>query len=137
MSAKFFGFNYPYLRGQSLLGTSSKILPRQEDHRLIINDLIILLMTIPGERWFRPSFGAGIPTFLFDPNDSTSFTNIRNAITEAVQRYEPRIILSNVDVVEGSNPNIVNIRLFGRTSLDSTNKDKLLTQFIIPVAGAP
>lgn len=29
-----------------------------------------VLLTLPGERLFRPDFGAGVPALVFEPNDS-------------------------------------------------------------------
>jgi phage baseplate assembly protein W len=134
--AKWFGTNFPFYKGNNLLGVTAKVLPRQEDTRLINNDLIQGLMTIKGERWFRPTFGGSIPTFLFDPNDSVTYSQISGSINDFVSRFEPRINISKVDIQQNkSNPNVANVLLYGTYQLGATTKDTLIAQFQVSVAG--
>ncbi len=60
----------------------------------------IILQTRPGERLMRPRFGAGLSRFLHEPNTLTTRRQIRDLITESLQRWEPRILLDRVDVWE-------------------------------------
>ncbi len=57
-----------------------------------------VLLTEPGERIGRPSFGAGIRRFLFQPNSLETRTRLRLAIEEAMQRDLPRLALDGVEV---------------------------------------
>lgn len=57
-----------------------------------------ILLTEPGERIARPTFGVGLRRFLFAPNSLELRTRIRAAITEALERDEPRIRLEEVAV---------------------------------------
>ena len=56
------------------------------------------LLTEPGERIARPSFGVGLRRFLFAPNSLELRTQIRAAVTEALARDEARIRLEAVTV---------------------------------------
>src|SRR5262249_5933246 len=58
-----------------------------------------LLLTEPGERIGRPTYGAGLRRFLFAPNDVATRTQIAQAVSDAVQRDEPRVKLDAVDVL--------------------------------------
>ena len=60
----------------------------------------IILSTRPGEQLMRPEFGAGLEEFLHEPNTLTTRRRIRDLITDALGRWEPRIILDRVDVAE-------------------------------------
>jgi phage baseplate assembly protein W len=60
----------------------------------------IILMTRPGERIMRPAFGGGLENMLHQQNTLTTRRQIRDLITEALQRWEKRIILDRVDVWE-------------------------------------
>ena len=60
----------------------------------------IVLMTIPGERLRRPSFGAGLDRFLFEPNTTSTRRVLEDRITRAVVSSEPRVALESVDVDE-------------------------------------
>ena len=59
----------------------------------------IILSTDPGERLRLPAFGAGLRRFLFEPNTLATHTLIKQAIGEALKRWEPRIQLESVEVV--------------------------------------
>jgi len=58
--------------------------------------LINMLLTNPGERVMRPVFGAGIHSFLFDPNDMGAASSIENNIRETIARYDDRILVEYV-----------------------------------------
>lgn len=60
----------------------------------------IILQTRPGERLMRPQFGGGLERFLHEPNTLTTRRQIRDLITESLQRWESRILLDRVDVWE-------------------------------------
>ena len=57
-----------------------------------------LIMTNPGERLFQPDFGGGINTFLFEPMDGITATNIQQQIWQTITNHEPRCKLISVDV---------------------------------------
>ena len=60
----------------------------------------IILQTRPGEQLMRPDFGAGLQDFLHEPNTLTTRQRIRDAIADALARWEPRIIVDRIDVWE-------------------------------------
>lgn len=57
-----------------------------------------ILLTEPGERLRRPSFGVGLRRWLFASNTIELRTQIARAIEEALERDEPRIRLLDVNV---------------------------------------
>jgi len=64
-----------------------------------IRDCIrIILLTEPGERVMLRSFGGGLQRFLFEPNIVTTHRLIQKHITQALERWEPRIKLTTVYV---------------------------------------
>lgn len=58
----------------------------------------VILMTEPGERLRLPEFGAGLGRFLFEPNTLATHTRMRQRIGEALQRWEPRVQVEEIDV---------------------------------------
>ena len=58
----------------------------------------VILKTEEKERINLPSFGAGLQRYLFEPNTVTTQTLIKDRITKALQLWEPRISLTEVDV---------------------------------------
>jgi phage baseplate assembly protein W len=60
--------------------------------------LCLLLRTRPGERVERPSFGAGLDRYLFEPNTVGTLRLIQEEVKQAVARWEPRVKLNDVRV---------------------------------------
>lgn len=60
----------------------------------------VILQTSPGEQLMRPDFGAGVGAFLHEPNTLTTRRRIRDAVSEALGRWEDRILLDRVEVAE-------------------------------------
>ena len=63
----------------------------------------IILQTEEKERLNLPTFGAGLQKFLFEPNTVTTQTQITDRITKALQLWEPRISLIDVEVDQDPN----------------------------------
>lgn len=59
-----------------------------------------ILLTEPGERLMLPDFGAGLRSFLFEPNTVSTRRAIADRIKRALTRWEPRIRLETVSVEE-------------------------------------
>jgi phage baseplate assembly protein W len=60
----------------------------------------ILLLTEPGERLMRESYGCGLRRFLFEPNTVATRQLIKERIGDAIARWEPRVALQSVAVEE-------------------------------------
>jgi phage baseplate assembly protein W len=108
MNARWFGFNPPFFGGQE------GVLSRQEDERLIKNDILQLLLTVPGERVMRPAFGTELRTAVFDMNDTTTVETIRQNIVNVINNYEPRVILDVIELTRVPDANKLNIYLSAR-----------------------
>lgn len=59
----------------------------------------LILATAPGERPMRPEFGCGIHEFVFAPADATTAGRIAAEVRRALERWEPRIDLVDVQVL--------------------------------------
>lgn len=93
--AIFFGFNFPFL-------SKVDVLPPQSDVRLIKNDLLQLLLTLPGERVMNSQFGTPIRAFTFEPFDQESFNVLKEHIARAISVFEPRVILRDIQITGDS-----------------------------------
>jgi phage baseplate assembly protein W len=58
----------------------------------------VILLTDLRERLRLPDFGGGLPRFLFEPNNVATYQTIKDRITRALGRWEPRIALESVAV---------------------------------------
>ena len=64
----------------------------------IKSNLIHLVLTQKGSRYFLPSFGTNLIKYIFEPLDTATKTNIDREIREAVAEFIPNLIINNVDV---------------------------------------
>ncbi len=63
----------------------------------------IILGTIPGERLMFPQFGCGIRKFIFESNDPTQMTMLKDTVYLALLYNEPRIKVEDIEVHETIN----------------------------------
>jgi uncharacterized protein len=56
-----------------------------------------ILATAPGERPMRPEFGCGVHDFVFDTIDASTVGKMEQAIRDALDRWEPRVIVQTVE----------------------------------------
>lgn len=64
----------------------------------IKSDMLVLLLTNPGERVMLPEYGTPLKRLLFEPNDPSTATVARNMIIDSITRWEPRIAVQNIEV---------------------------------------
>ena len=57
----------------------------------------LILGTAPGERPMRPEFGCGVHDFVFDTIDASTVGKMEQAIRDALDRWEPRVIVQTVE----------------------------------------
>jgi phage baseplate assembly protein W len=60
----------------------------------------VVLRTRRGEQLQRPNFGAGLQDYLNEPNNLTTRRRIHDAVSEALDEWEPRILIDRIDVLE-------------------------------------
>jgi phage baseplate assembly protein W len=90
----------------------------------ILESIRLILGTAPGERPMRPEFGCAIHDLVFAPADSATAGQIAYAVRVALERWEPRITLTDVvvgfDAVEQGTL-LIDIRYTLRDSNDPRN----------------
>lgn len=58
----------------------------------------VILSTSPGQRVMRPEFGCRLQELVFSPNNSLTAAQARRFVEEALGMWEPRIIVTRVEV---------------------------------------
>ncbi|SDG43915.1 hypothetical protein SAMN05216553_10874 [Lentzea fradiae] len=95
-----------------------------EGDREIVESIRLILATAPGERPMRPEFGCAIHDLVFAPADSTTAGQIAYEVRQSLERWEPRIDLTDVvvDFAEVANGTLlIDIRYTLRTTNDPRN----------------
>ena len=127
--AKYYGYNPPFLGGPQ------NVLSRQEDDRLIKNDIIQLLLTVPGERVMRPDYGVNIRSFIFEQMVQRDINRLRREIFDALETYEPRVDVQDVIIKREDDLNRISIRILVNMKNDP-ERQLTIEQFIDLTVGA-
>jgi len=75
---------------------------------VIKSDLMILLLTNPGERVMLSNYGTNLREYFFEPNDSIVADQIRQLISNAISTWEPRIVVDDIEVSNNINNSDLN-----------------------------
>jgi phage baseplate assembly protein W len=62
----------------------------------IRSDLLHLILTKKGSRYFLPDFGTRIYEYIFDPFDGETFEAIKSDIQAQVDKFIPNLIINNI-----------------------------------------
>lgn len=95
------GLRFP-IRPDAVTGA----LPRVGGMDRIRQSIEQILDTEPGERVMLPDFGCGLRRYLMEPNTLTTRTAITKEVESSLQRWEPRIQLTEVAVTAGEEPEL-------------------------------
>ena len=68
-----------------------------------------IVFTVPGEKFFQENFGSRISESLFENIDEISALEIKDEITESINRFEPRVRLISVEAIPDYDGNAFNV----------------------------
>ena len=91
---KTYGITFPFR--DSFDGKYLDLTDFDEDE--IKTDLIHLLLTRKGSRYFLPNFGTRLYEYIFEPLDGPTFNEIETEIKDAVTTYIPNLQITSVKV---------------------------------------
>ena len=69
-----------------------------DDISAIKSDLMHLLLTSKGERYYMPDFGTNLRNFIFQPHDDITHSQIHEEINDAVSKFIPNLVVSKLTV---------------------------------------
>ena len=62
----------------------------------LTSNLILLLLTEKGERYYQPDYGVNIRKYLFEPKDGMTQSDIEEEIRQTVKLFIPQLTISKV-----------------------------------------
>jgi phage baseplate assembly protein W len=74
------------------------LLLSEETNDEIRSNLIHLLLTRKGSRYFLPDFGTRLYDFIFEPLDGLTFDSIKTEIEDSVSKYIPNLTIQNISI---------------------------------------
>lgn len=70
------------------------------DSAAIKADLMHLILTRKGERLYMPDFGTDLLTFIFEPNDSRTQSEMKQSLNDTIKKYLPKLKINELTVTE-------------------------------------
>lgn len=106
MAVKY-GLDFPFR--DSLKGDYVKMTETPE--REVRANLIHLILTRKGSRYYLPDFGTRLYEFIFDQTDTITFSLIEEEIRNSVKKYIPNLEINSIQVMSAEDdPD--NVRIF-------------------------
>jgi phage baseplate assembly protein W len=82
-----------------LVVTATGAVSMIEGDAAIHQAIMMLLATTPGERLMRPDYGSQLRRLVFAPNDQTTAGLAIHYVRQAIERWEPRVEIVELDAV--------------------------------------
>jgi phage baseplate assembly protein W len=120
-NGKSYGIQFPFALPNK--GTYVEITETADAE--IRTDLIHLLLTRKGSRYYLPDFGTRLYEYLFEPLDGPTFSSIEAEIRESVNQYMPNLKLTNITITTADDNDL--------NAGDTANSNT----FLVPGPGVP
>jgi phage baseplate assembly protein W len=62
----------------------------------LVSNLLLLLLTEEGERFYMSDYGMNLKKYIFEPNDQLTESDITQEIRDRVKRFIPQLTITNV-----------------------------------------
>lgn len=82
-----------------------------ENEDAIINSVQNILSTLMGSRRMLPTFADNLNSLLFDPIDDITASYIEDNILDAIERWDDRVEVTNINVIPKEDKNKYNIHM--------------------------
>lgn len=94
--AKTYGIDFPFNESRKGYFLNMTETPEKE----IRANLLHLILTRRGTRYYLPDFGTRLYEYIFEPNDSITFQIIEDEIRTTVKRYIPNLDITQIRIVQ-------------------------------------
>tara|TARA_R100000005_G_C4815470_1_gene99619 strand:- start:113 stop:523 length:411 start_codon:yes stop_codon:yes gene_type:complete len=94
------------------------VLTQSENLGALKDGVIQLIMTSRGARVMRPDYGTDLRKSMFEPMDSASIATLRAQISDTIAKYEPRVVLQQLNVFPQDELNTLTVQLVLSTKND-------------------
>jgi uncharacterized protein len=109
MSDEIRGFSIPFRIDPNTGGIAV-----QSGAEKLKENIIHILLTRVGERVMRRAYGGGVHDMLHDSNDDTLRALAQHQISQAIARWEPRVLLMGLDVAQENGELMIRLRYIVR-----------------------
>jgi phage baseplate assembly protein W len=89
-----YGINFPFTDSENGDFLSLTEIPERE----IKSNLIHLLLTRKGSRYYLPDFGTNLYQYIFEFIDEITIAKIEDDINDAVEKYIPNLTITKINI---------------------------------------
>ena len=93
-----YGVNFPFR--ESYVGKYLDVSDTTEEE--VRSNLIHLLLTKKGYRYYLPDFGTRLYEYIFEPLDGPTFSEIEGEIRDSVEKYMHGVQITNISITDAS-----------------------------------
>ena len=98
--------------------------------------MFLILSTEPGERPMRPEFGARLRRFVFAMVNASTAAAIAAEARSALERWEPRVVVDDVDVsTDSDNPALLWVDVTYTVKATNDRRNLVCPFYVIPSHG--
>ena len=94
IAATRYGIAFPFNNSESGLFLKTTTTPAEE----IKTDLVHLILTRKGSRYFLPDFGTRLYEYIFEPMDSTTYKAIDSELRDVIGKYIPNVVVNEIKI---------------------------------------
>jgi phage baseplate assembly protein W len=129
MGARFIGAGWSFPLATDATGSIALV----TEDREIAESIWLVLATTPGERPMRPEFGSRLSEYVFAPANAATAGQLANEVRIALERWEPRIDVGDVDIAFGDIASgVVYIDVHYQVRGDNDPRNLVFPFYIIP-----
>lgn len=103
------------------------------DYEAIKNSIVNIFNTTPGEKVLSPYFGLSLKQYLFEPTNRNTAHTIGDVILIGLNRWEPRVVVENIDVIVDHDQQTYEITL--RLLIPSLNNNNYIMTGVLTKSG--
>lgn len=104
--------------------TGKKDLSISTNEQALLESVINIITTEPGERVMNPTFGCALDRYLFEPLDNVTSNIISKTIRDSLNKFEPRI--ESLDVKVQAMPDINSYNITVIFTMKTSNKEQTI-----------
>lgn len=69
----------------------------------LLSEILHVILTPKGQRIRMPNFGTNLIKFIYEPNDSQTWDNINNEVSNSISTFVPNAKLNNIQIIQDEN----------------------------------
>lgn len=92
----------------------------------------LIIGTAPGERPMRPEFGCAVHDMVFERVDASTSAQIEEAVRDALDRWEPRIAIEEIEFEAEDNDSVLHIAISYRIRATNAKRNLVYPFYVVP-----